>query len=89
MARNILRALKGQPHQPFRYADRGMLATIGRAAAVADLGRVRFSGYIAWLAWLSVHIFWLIGFRNRLLVLINWAWDYVFYDSQVRLITAE
>jgi len=88
-ARNILRALKRQPHQPFRYADRGMLATIGRAAAVADLGRVRFSGYIAWLAWLSVHIFWLIGFRNRFLVLFEWAWAYVTYQRAVRLITGD
>ena len=88
-ARNILRALKGQPHRPFRYADRGMLATIGRAAAVADLGRVRFSGYIAWLAWLSVHIFWLIGFRNRFIVLFEWAWAYVTYQRAVRLITGD
>ncbi len=88
-ARNILRALKGQPHQPFRYADRGMLATIGRAAAVADLGRVRFSGYLAWLAWLFVHISWLIGFRNRFIVLFEWAWAYVTYQRAVRLITGD
>jgi NADH:ubiquinone reductase (H+-translocating) len=88
-ARNILRALKDQPHQPFRYADRGMLATIGRAAAVADLGRVRFSGYIAWVTWLFVHIFWLIGFRNRFIVLFEWAWAYVTYQRAVRLITGD
>jgi NADH dehydrogenase len=88
-ARNILRALKGQPHRLFRYADRGMLATIGRAAAVADLGRFRFSGYFAWLTWLFVHIFFLIGFRNRFIVLFEWAWAYVTYQRAVRLITGE
>ncbi len=88
-ARNILCALKGQPRRPFRYADRGMLATIGRAAAVADLGKVRFSGYIAWVTWLFVHIFWLIGFRNRFLVLFEWAWAYITYQRAVRLITGD
>jgi NADH dehydrogenase len=88
-ARNILLALKEQPHQPFRYKDRGTLATIGRAAAVADLGRFRFSGYPAWLAWIFVHIVWLIGFRNRFLVLFEWAWAYLTYQRAVRLITGE
>ena len=88
-ARNILRALAGRPPERFRYADRGSLATIGRAAAVADLGRVSFSGYPAWLAWLLVHIVWLIGFRNRFIVLFEWAWAYVTYQRAVRLITGE
>jgi NADH dehydrogenase len=66
-----------------------MLATIGRAAAVAHLGRVRFSGTLAWLAWLVVHIFWLIGFRNRFIVLFEWAWAYVTYQRAVRLITGD
>jgi NADH dehydrogenase len=88
-ARNLLRALKRRPHEPFLYADRGMLATIGRAAAVVDLGRVRFSGYIAWITWLFVHIFWLIGFRNRFIVLFEWAWAYVTYQRAVRLITGD
>lgn len=88
-ARNVVRALKRRPHEPFLYADRGMLATIGRAAAVADLGRVRFSGYLAWVTWLFVHIFWLIGFRNRFIVLFEWAWAYVTYQRAVRLITGD
>jgi NADH dehydrogenase len=88
-AENIVRAVRGQPAHPFRYADRGSLATIGRAAAVAAVGRLRFSGYPAWLVWLFVHIFWLIGFRNRFLVLFEWAWAYATYQRAVRLITGE
>ena len=79
--------IQGQPRLPFRYRDKGSLATIGRAAAVADLGRVKLSGGIAWLAWLFIHILFLIGFRNRILVLIEWAWSYVTYDRGARLIT--
>jgi NADH dehydrogenase len=72
---------------PFHYWDKGSLATIGRAAAVAEFGRIHISGYVAWLAWLFVHIFFLIGFRNRLLVFIQWAWSYVTYERGARLIT--
>jgi NADH dehydrogenase len=86
-AANVGCALRGEPYAPFRYKDRGTLATIGRAAAVADLGRLRFSGYPAWLAWIFIHIFWLIGFRNRFIVLFEWAWAYVTYQRAVRLIT--
>jgi NADH:ubiquinone reductase (H+-translocating) len=86
-ARNVVRMIQGQPRLPFRYRDKGSLATIGRAAAVADLGRVKLSGGIAWLAWLFIHILFLIGFRNRILVLIQWAWSYVTYDRGARLIT--
>jgi NADH:ubiquinone reductase (H+-translocating) len=71
----------------FHYWDKGSLATIGRAAAVAEFGRIHISGFIAWLSWLFVHIFFLIGFRNRLLVLIQWAWSYVTYERGARLIT--
>jgi NADH dehydrogenase len=71
----------------FHYWDKGSLATIGRAAAVADFGRIHISGFIAWLSWLFVHIFFLIGFRNRLLVFIQWAWSYVTYERGARLIT--
>jgi NADH dehydrogenase len=71
----------------FHYRDKGSLATIGRAAAVAEFGRIHISGFVAWLAWLFVHIFFLIGFRNRLLVLIQWAWSYVTYERSARLIT--
>lgn len=71
----------------FHYHDKGSLATIGRAAAVANIGKLHMSGYPAWLTWLFVHIFFLIGFRNRLLVLIQWAWAYVSYERGARLIT--
>jgi NADH:ubiquinone reductase (H+-translocating) len=72
---------------PFRYWDKGSLATIGRAAAVAEFGRIHISGFLAWLAWLFIHILFLIGFRNRLLVFIQWAWSYVTYERGARLIT--
>ena len=78
---------RASPALPFRYRDKGSLATIGRSAAVADLGRVKLSGLLAWLAWLFIHILFLIGFRNRLLVLFQWAWSYFTYDRGARLIT--
>ncbi|HVR38435.1 MAG TPA: NAD(P)/FAD-dependent oxidoreductase, partial [Thermoanaerobaculia bacterium] len=84
---NIRRAIEGQPLRPFRYHDKGSLATIGRAAAVADLGRVRLSGFLAWAAWLAIHIFFLIGFRNRFLVITQWAWAYLTFQRGARLIT--
>jgi NADH dehydrogenase len=86
-ADNVLRRLHGAPTLPFRYRDRGSMATIGRAAAVAVVGRLRLSGYPAWLAWLFVHIIFLIGFRNRFLVLFEWAWAYVTWRRGARLIT--
>jgi NADH dehydrogenase len=88
-AKNIVRALEGKALLPFRYRDKGMLATIGRSAAVADLGFARFSGWIAWVSWLALHIFFLIGFRNRLIVLVNWAWAYFTFQRGGRLITGE
>ena len=72
---------------PFRYRNKGALATIGRARAVADFGRVRFGGFLAWVAWLAIHIFYLIGFRNRVLVLISWAWSYLTFRRGARIIT--
>jgi NADH:ubiquinone reductase (H+-translocating) len=72
---------------PFHYWDKGSLATIGRAAAVAEFGKIHISGFIAWLSWLFVHIFFLIGFRNRIIVFIQWAWSYVTYERAARLIT--
>lgn len=78
---------KSVSRPPFHYWDKGSLATIGRAAAVAQFGRIHISGFIAWLSWLFVHIFNLIGFRNRLLVFIQWAWSYVTYERGARLIT--
>lgn len=77
--------LKARP--TFHYWDKGSLATIGRAAAVAQFGRIHISGFVAWLSWLFVHILFLIGFRNRLLVFIQWAWSYVTYERGARLIT--
>jgi NADH dehydrogenase len=88
-AQNIQRIIKGEKPEPFHYKDPGLLATIGRNAAVARIWGISFSGFIAWLIWVFLHIFRLIGFRNRLLVLINWAWEYFFYENQVRLITRE
>jgi len=85
---NLIRnELHGKPRQNFSYWDKGSLATIGRAAAVAQFGRIHISGFVAWLSWLFIHIFFLIGFRNRLLVFIQWAWSYVTYERGARLIT--
>jgi NADH dehydrogenase len=83
----IARDLENQPRRNFRYYDKGSLATIGRAAAVAQFGKFEMSGYFAWLAWLFIHILFLIGFRNRLLVMIQWAWSYFTYERGARLIT--
>jgi NADH dehydrogenase len=88
-AKNIRNILRGKKPEPFHYKDPGLLATIGRNAAVARIWGLSFSGFIAWVIWVVLHIYRLIGFRNRLVVLINWAWDYFFYDNQVRLITRE
>ena len=87
VAETIARDLEHQPRRDFRYHDKGSLATIGRAAAVAQFGKFELSGYFAWLAWLFVHIFFLIGFRNRVLVMIQWAWSYLTYERGARLIT--
>jgi NADH dehydrogenase len=86
-ADNVLRRLSSRPTRPFRYWDRGTMATIGRAAAVAVIGPIQLSGLVAWLAWLFVHIMFLIGFRNRFLVLFEWAWAYVTWQRGARLIT--
>ncbi len=88
-AGNIRRAAAGQPSRPFHYRDLGNMATIGRAAAIADLGWIRLRGLLGWLAWLFVHILNLIGFRNRLLVMVQWAWAYFSYQRAIRLITGD
>ena len=88
-ASNILSLVTGKALKPFGYKDPGTLATIGRNAAVAHLGRWNFTGFLAWWVWLVVHLVQLIGFRNRLIVLINWAWDYIFYDRANRLIVKD
>ena len=86
-ARAVLARLEGQAPAPFRYRDKGTLAVIGRAAAVADLGRLRFSGYLAWLLWLFIHILYLVEFENRVLVFVQWAFSYFTRKRGARLIT--
>ena len=86
-ARNIIRRSRGEATTRFVYRDKGSLAIVGRGSAIADLGRIKFSGPLAWLAWLFLHIFMLIGFRNRLVVLVQWAGAYVTFQRSVRLIT--
>lgn len=88
-ARNIQRSLEGKPRAAFHYFDKGTLATIGRAAAVADFGFLKISGFFAWLAYLFVHIFFLIGFRNRFVVMFEWAWAYITMQRSARLITGD
>jgi NADH dehydrogenase len=88
-ARNILRAIRQQPLEPFRYRDYGNMATVGRGSAVADIGPLQTSGFFAWMIWLFIHIFWLIGFRNRIAVFSEWAWAYLTFQRRVRLITGD
>ena len=88
-ARNIGRDLRGEARQPFHYFDKGSLATIGRAAAVAQFGKLHISGFIAWLSWLFIHIFFFFFFRNRIIVLLQWAWSYFTYERGARLITGD
>jgi len=88
-SRNILRAIAGRPLEPFRYKDYGILATIGRGSAVGDVYGLKISGWFGWLFWLFLHIFWLIGFRNRLAVMGEWAWAYITFQRRVRLITGD
>ena len=87
-ARNILRQANGQAPRPFHYHNNGTMATIGRNAAIAHIWGHAFTGFPAWILWLGIHLYGLIGFRNRLLVLIDWAWDYLFYERAVRLIVS-
>jgi len=85
--KNILRAIAGQPLEPFRYKDYGIMATIGRNSAVGDVFGLKISGFFAWIFWIFLHIFWLIGFRNRFVVMTEWAWAYFSLQRRVRLIT--
>jgi NADH:ubiquinone reductase (H+-translocating) len=89
VARQIAADLAGRSREPFHYFDKGSLATIGRAAAIAQFGKIHLSGFVAWLSWLFVHILFLIGFRNRILVMIQWAWSYLTFERGARLITDE
>ncbi|PYR49821.1 MAG: FAD-dependent oxidoreductase [Acidobacteria bacterium] len=86
---NIRRAIQGQGLEPFRYHDYGIMATIGRGSAVGDVFGLKISGFFAWLFWIFLHIFWLIGFRNRFVVMTEWAWAYFSLQRRVRLITGE
>jgi NADH dehydrogenase len=88
-ARNIRARIEGLPAATFRYADHGALATIGRHSAIVQLPRVSFSGVLAWWFWLILHIYFLINFRSRLIVLINWAWSYFTYDRGARIILGD
>ncbi len=81
------RRIAGRPTETFVYRDRGSMATIGRSRAVAEIGKVRLSGFLVWLTWLLVHIYYLVDFRNRTIVIINWAWSYLTYRRGARLIT--
>lgn len=86
LARNFNRKAMGRKETPFKYKDRGTMATIGRNKAVVDLKHFQFSGYIAWLTWMFVHLMLLVDFRNRLVVFVNWSWRYIKYDRGSRLI---
>ena len=88
-AHNIGAELRGEPRKNFHYFNKGNLATIGRAAAVAEFGKIHISGFVAWLAWLFVHVFFLIGFRNRIIVMVQWAWSYFTFERGARLITGD
>ena len=78
--------MHGPPPRPFRYRDKGILATIGRTSAVGQVGPVTFTGFIGWIVWLVVHLYYLIGFENRIQVLLRWAWYYVHLDRPVRMV---
>ncbi len=88
MANTFLAELEGRPRRPFVYVDKGQMATIGRGRAVVETGRFRLSGFFAWLTWLLIHIYYLSSFRNRLLVLVQWAWSYVTFGRGARLIVS-
>ncbi|MFD1079886.1 NAD(P)/FAD-dependent oxidoreductase, partial [Longispora fulva] len=86
LAGNIKRLLKGEKLEPFEYFDKGTMATIGRNKAVVDLGKFKFGGFFAWFIWMFIHLYFLIGFRNRLITFFNWVYNYVIFDKASRLI---
>ena len=86
VGQNIVRALRGQPAKPFRYRDYGQLATIGRNAAVVIIGKMKLSGFLAWFVWLVSHVYFLINFRNRIIVMIDWGWAYLTYQRYARIV---
>jgi NADH:quinone reductase (non-electrogenic) len=89
LARTIRGDLAGNPRQPFRFVDKGQMATIGRSRAIVEIGRLKMAGFSAWLLWLVVHIYYLTGFKNRLLVVLQWAWSYVSFRRGARLIVTK
>ena len=89
IATAILNDLRGAPRGTFHYTDKGQMATIGRKLAVAEIGRFRFAGFLAWLVWLTVHIYYLVGFKNRLFVVLQWAWSYLTFRRGARLIVGK
>jgi NADH dehydrogenase len=89
IAREVSATREGQSRPPFRYHDKGSMAVIGNAKAVADLGRLRIGGFFAWLIWAGIHITFLVGFHNRMQVLLNWFWNWLFNHRDARLITGD
>ena len=87
VAKNIVHLIDGEPLEPFHYRNRGSMATIGKNSAVAEVWKIRLTGRLGWFAWLTVHLYYLVGFRNRLAVMAGWAWNYVRSDRPVRIIT--
>ena len=86
VAETIRRDLEGKPRQAFRFVDKGQMATIGRSRAIVEIGKLKFSGWFAWVTWLVVHVYFLVGFKNRLLVVLHWAWSYLTFRRGARLI---
>jgi NADH dehydrogenase len=89
LARAIIADLKGEPRHPFHFVDKGQMATIGRSRAIVEIGSLRMSGFIAWLVWIVVHIYYLTGFQNRILVVLQWAWSYLTFTRGARLIVCK
>jgi len=87
VAKEIKRRVSGEPSKAFNYWDKGSMATIGRSKGIAKIGRIHLSGFLAWAAWLFIHLIYLIGYRNRFFVLLNWAWQYLSWQAGARLIT--
>ncbi len=86
VAKTIINDLRGKPRQTFKFVDKGQMATIGRSRAIVEMGKFKFSGWFAWLTWLVVHIYFLVGFKNRFFVVVNWAWSYLTFKRGARLI---
>jgi NADH dehydrogenase len=86
LAKNLIRAEKGEPQKIFKYADKGSMATVGRNRAVVDMPKFTIGGFFAWMIWMFVHLLSIIGFRNKLVVFSNWVWNYFTYDRGTRLI---